>query len=952
MKTSAFTHPAVTWPSCRTAGLALLASLAASSALAAPDFHADIAPLLRDYCLGCHNEQDKEGDLSVETFADLMRGGESGPSIVPGKAAESFLVRTVTKEEKPTMPPKKEPQPSASEVALLQAWVNAGAPGPAKDKDVSLRSTLIVPAVPVAAKALQKQPVSATAVSPDGQLLAVARYGVVQIMDAASQKILRELADHPGKVNAVHFSANGQQLLSASGVAGLRGTAVLWEVASGKKLREFGTGSRDIFYDAEFSPDGSQIATAGYDRDVSLWETATGKLLHRIAVHNGAVFDLAFSPDGRVLASASADQTIKLWSTRSGERLDTLNQPQGEQYSVLFTPDGQHILAAGGDNRIRLWRLLSVEKPQLNPLLAARFAHEGEIVRLAITADGRHLISSSADLTLKSWTLPALENSGLIDQQPDIAAAIALSADGKTLVAGRMDGSLVSLPIPVTATVAVGAAAASGSSNTPATAAESSAPLAAHTESEPNDRPQQAEKVVLPARIKGLIGQPADADCFAFQAKAGQQWVFEIEAERVKSQLDSRIEILHSDGRPVEQVVLQAVRDSWFTFRGKDSNVSSDFRVHNWEEMDLNDYLYANGEVVKFWLYPRGPDSGFNVYPGTGNRHSYFGTTAQSHPLGEPCYIVKAMPPGSAPIANGLPSFTLYYENDDDSKRALGKDSKLIFTAPQDGEFIVRVRDVTQRGGADFPYTLTIRPRAEDFQIKIGGMNPVISPGSGKELSLVAERMDEFEGEITLAVSGLPPGFSLSAPLVIEKEQHEVYASLFAAADAAAPTAEQVAAIQFTATATVAGKKVSKALGGLGTLKLGPPAKVKLEIIADGSIGQPRQTPGQPLELILHPGETISAVVKATRNGFDGQVPLGKEDSGRNLPFGVYVDNIGLSGLLILEKEIQRKFFITAGPRWLPGTTRPFHLRTSVDGTQVSAPVLLHIRPKPAVAER
>ena len=49
--------------------------------------------------------------------------------------------------------------------------------------------------------------------------------------------------------------------------------------------------------------------------------------------------------------------------------------------------------------------------------------------------------------------------------------------------------------------------------------------------------------------------------------------------------------------------------------------------------MTLNQLLYVNGEVVKLWLYPRGPDSGYIVYPGSGNRHGYFDTTPLAHPL-------------------------------------------------------------------------------------------------------------------------------------------------------------------------------------------------------------------------------------------------------------------------------------------------------------------------------
>ena len=39
--------------------------------------------------------------------------------------------------------------------------------------------------------------------------------------------------------------------------------------------------------------------------------------------------------------------------------------------------------------------------------------------------------------------------------------------------------------------------------------------------------------------------------------------------------------------------------------------------------MKLNQFLYVNGEVVKLWHYPRGPDSGYMVYPGSGSRYGY-----------------------------------------------------------------------------------------------------------------------------------------------------------------------------------------------------------------------------------------------------------------------------------------------------------------------------------------
>ena len=70
----------------------------------------------------------------------------------------------------------------------------------------------------------------------------------------------------------------------------------------------------------------------------------------------------------------------------------------------------------------------------------------------------------------------------------------------------------------------------------------------------------------------------------------------------------------------------------------------------------------------------------------------------------------------------------------------------------------------------------------------------------------------------------------------------------------------------------------------------------------------------EPLEFEIEPGQTITLAVKIERNGYKGQVPFGKEGSGRNLPFGVFIDNLGLNGLLVLENQNERAFFVTADP--------------------------------------
>ena len=88
-----------------------------------------------------------------------------------------------------------------------------------------------------------------------------------------------------------------------------------------------------------------------------------------------------------------------------------------------------------------------------------------------------------------------------------------------------------------------------------------------------------------------------------------------------------------------------AVRHSAINFRGFDANGLGG-RLDNWKEMDLKQYLYMSGEVVRLFQAPRGPDAEYGFYTIGNKRQCYFDTTATAHALDEPCYIVEPHKPG------------------------------------------------------------------------------------------------------------------------------------------------------------------------------------------------------------------------------------------------------------------------------------------------------------------
>ncbi|EEF60701.1 PPC domain-containing protein [Pedosphaera parvula] len=468
-------------------------------------------------------------------------------------------------------------------------------------------------------------------------------------------------------------------------------------------------------------------------------------------------------------------------------------------------------------------------------------------------------------------------------------------------------------------------------------------------ETEPNDTPQQAMMIPAPGAVDGRIwnnsGQP-DADIYKFAAKKGQHWIIETVAAQRGSPTDTKIEILHEDGKPVERLELQAVRNSAINFRAIDSN-GAGMRLDNWTEMELNEYYYMQGDVSRLFRMPQGPDSDMLMYTANGKRRAYFDTTATSHALDEVGYIVEPHQPGEKLDNNGLPIFPVYYENDDDGERRIGTDSRLHFNPPADGTYLVRVTDTRGLSGDRFVYRLVLREAKPDFKVTLNGANPTILAGSGQAFSVSVDRIDGFEDEIRVDITNLPPGYIVSTPLVIEAGHNEAKGTLNVTLDAVQPNETNQPMTEVIATAMVDGQKITKEVNNFGKIKLGEKPKlwVMLEPAAGpGILHTNSEAIPKPFELTIAPGQSIPAWLKVIRNGHEDLITFTVE----NLPHGVIVDNIGLSGVLIPKGESERQIFLTAA-KWVQDMDRLCYAVENQAGRQTSVPLLLHVRKKAAV---
>ena len=212
----------------------------------------------------------------------------------------------------------------------------------------------------------------AIAFSPDGSTLATASGDSrnVTLWDVATGRERANLVDHAGPIWSVAYSPDGRRLAAASGRVpamaepagdGQVGEVRLWDVSGGEprpRARFVGHGYGIV--SLAFSPDGTTLATGGFDRAVKLWGVASGQERATLDGHEGWVASLAFSPDGNILATGSHDQTVKLWDVPTGRELATVRQHSGNVYTVAFSPDGNLLASGGLDGSVRIWDLAEV----------------------------------------------------------------------------------------------------------------------------------------------------------------------------------------------------------------------------------------------------------------------------------------------------------------------------------------------------------------------------------------------------------------------------------------------------------------------------------------------------------------------------------------------------------------------------------------------------------------
>lgn len=310
----------------------------------------------------------------------------------------------------------------------------------------AVRAAPVAPLASVAATLTDRSgPIYSLAWSPNGESVAAAGFGRVNVWDVRTSRQRNTLEGHEGFVWGVAWSPNGRTVASA----GADSTVRLWPMGGA----EVGTalaatvlrGNGGAFCLA-WSPNSTRLAAGTSRGTIHVWQVAaaggerSAEEIYR-ANARAHLISIDWSPDGQALATGALDGRVDVWDANSGKRLHAFQDYDGQRCDangVAWSPDSGQIASAHQDGVVRIWQAPSraAGSPADEPALSLS-RHAGWARGVAWSPNGRFLASTGSDRSLRLWDAASGEALAALREHGTPVWSVDWSPDGTAIAAGK-----------------------------------------------------------------------------------------------------------------------------------------------------------------------------------------------------------------------------------------------------------------------------------------------------------------------------------------------------------------------------------------------------------------------------------------------------------------------------------------------------------------------------------
>ncbi len=216
---------------------------------------------------------------------------------------------------------------------------------------------------------------------------------------------------YPTIINALAYSPDGKNL-----IIGGHHELTVWESATGKLLKRVYTRAERA-YAMAMLPDGKLVVAGGrpgQEGDVRIFDlNVAGKIEKDVQILDGigdpkvmvkqlldtddSALCVAVSPDGKRIASGGCDRTVRVWEYPSGKLEQSIENHADWVLGVAFAPDNKHLLTCSRDKTAKVWDLAAKESVLTFP------DHQNPVFGIGVKADSKAGFSVGTDKQLRMW---------------------------------------------------------------------------------------------------------------------------------------------------------------------------------------------------------------------------------------------------------------------------------------------------------------------------------------------------------------------------------------------------------------------------------------------------------------------------------------------------------------------------------------------------------------------